>query len=138
MNGKAFLDTNILVYLHSSDEPQKQRISMDLLSLYQCCTSVQALNEFCYVGIKKQRRTRAEMEAAIGKIENFCQVNMVTVATITDALRLHEVYGYNFFDCLMLASAIEAECAEILSEDMSDGQIIEQKIKIVNPFKVIP
>ena len=135
MSGKVFLDTNILVYLHSSDEPKKQKTSMDLLSLHQCCTSVQALNEFCYVGTKKQRRTRKEIELALERIESFCQISAVTVATITHALRLHERYGYNFFDCLMLASAIESACDELLTEDMADGQIIEQTLKIVNPFK---
>ena len=55
MSGKAFLDTNILVYLHSFDEPEKQQVSMEVITRYQCCTSAQALNEFCYVGIKKQR-----------------------------------------------------------------------------------
>ncbi|MDR2686759.1 MAG: PIN domain-containing protein [Oscillospiraceae bacterium] len=74
MSGKAFLDTNILVYLHSSDEPQKQQACMEVISRHQCCTSVQALNEFCYVGIKKQRRSREEIELALERIESFCQI----------------------------------------------------------------
>jgi len=50
------------------------------------------------------------------------------------ALDLKEKYGYSFFDCLMLASALESGCDVILSEDMGDGQIIENTLKIVNPF----
>jgi len=135
MSGRAFLDSNILVYLHSFDEQQKQRVSMEVISHYQCCTSVQALNEFCYVGIRKQRRKRREIELALERIEGFCQISSVTIETLAHALRLHEVYGYNFYDCLMLASAIEAECTEIITEDMADGQVIEQRLKIVNPYK---
>jgi len=40
MSGKVFLDSNILVYLHSFDEPQKQQASMELISRCRCCTSV--------------------------------------------------------------------------------------------------
>jgi len=135
MSGKVFLDSNILVYLHSFDEPQKQQASMELINRCRCCTSAQAMNEFCYVCIRKQQRPRKEIELAIERIESFCQISTVTVETIIHALQLHEVYRYNFFDCLMLASAIEAGCTEIITEDMSDGQIIEQTLKIVNPFK---
>jgi len=47
MSGKVFLDSNILVYPHSFDEPQKRHISSALFSRFECCTSVQALNEYC-------------------------------------------------------------------------------------------
>jgi predicted nucleic acid-binding protein len=96
---------------------------------------VQALNEYCYVAIKKQRRPREEIESALENIRNFCQVATVSVATLTFALKLHEKYGYQFFDCLMLASAIESGCMQIITEDMSSGQVIEQNLTIVNPFE---
>ena len=137
MSDKVFLDTNILVYLHSFDEPRKRQTSTELFSSFQCCTSVQALNEFCYVSIKKQRRSRDEIEQALRNICDACQVSSISVTTMSHALKLHETYGYQFFDCLMLASAIENGCTQIMTEDMSSGHIIEQKLTIRNPFKAL-
>ena len=34
-----------------------------------------------------------------------------------------------------LASALNSNCKTIYPEDMNDGQIIESKLKIINPFK---
>ena len=47
-------------------------------------------------------------------------------------LFLHKKYGY--WDCLMLASALRSECEFIFTEDMQDGQLIENKLKIKNIF----
>jgi predicted nucleic acid-binding protein len=34
----------------------------------------------------------------------------------------------------MLASALDSDCAVIYTEDMSSGQMIDDRLKIVNPF----
>jgi predicted nucleic acid-binding protein len=36
---------------------------------------------------------------------------------------------------LIIASALENKCKILYTEDMQDGQIIEGKLKIENPFK---
>ncbi|MDR3275689.1 MAG: hypothetical protein LBT11_00535, partial [Treponema sp.] len=51
-----------------------------------------------------------------------------------DALHLMKRYNYSYYDCLMLASALKHGCAHIFTEDMSDGQIIEGTLQIVNIF----
>jgi len=62
---------------------------------------------------------------------------LVQRKTINRGLDLKEQYGYSFYDCLMLASAIEANCSMILTEDMNDGQVIDSTLKIVNPFSAV-
>jgi predicted nucleic acid-binding protein len=49
-------------------------------------------------------------------------------------LNLAERYQYSYFDSLILASALEAGCQILYSEDLQDGQRIENQLMIVNPF----
>jgi predicted nucleic acid-binding protein len=134
MSGKAFLDNNILVYLHSGDEAEKQAASLELIGSHACYTSVQALNEFSNVCLKKLKKSREEIEESFSKIAASCIVSKVTINTLRRALRLHERYGYSLYDCLMLASALEIGCETIFTEDLSAGQIIESVLTVVNPF----
>ena len=53
-------------------------------------------------------------------------------------LRITERTGYRFHDSLILASALIARCDTVWSEDMADGQRIEDTLTIVNPFRVSP
>ncbi|GMO44224.1 MAG: hypothetical protein Pg6C_06090 [Treponemataceae bacterium] len=49
MNDKAFIDTNVFVYLYSKDEINKKDISQIAVDKYDCIISTQLLNEFCNV-----------------------------------------------------------------------------------------
>jgi predicted nucleic acid-binding protein len=53
MKDRAFVDTNVLVYLYSEDEPEKQTTAIDAMERFHCLTSTQALNEFCSVCLRK-------------------------------------------------------------------------------------
>jgi len=72
----------------------------------------------------------------LDNIELVCEcITIFGRETINMALGLKDKYGYSYFDCLMLASALENDCVYIFIEDMNDGQIIDGRLKIVNPFK---
>jgi predicted nucleic acid-binding protein len=45
-------------------------------------------------------------------------------------------YGYSFYDALIISAAIESQSQLLFSEDMHGGQMIENQLEIVNPFKV--
>lgn len=55
---------------------------------------------------------------------------------ITKALALAAKYHYTHYDSLMLASALVSGCSILYSEDMHNGQVIEDTLKLVNPFFV--
>jgi len=44
MQGRAFLDTNVLIF-YSESEPEKRESACRVLNSYYCATSLQALNE---------------------------------------------------------------------------------------------
>ena len=56
--------------------------------------------------------------------------------TIQSALNIVDQYGFSYYDCLIISSALECKSTILYSEDMNDGQIIDKKLKIINPFKV--
>jgi len=49
-----FIDTNLIIYLYSKNDTEKQKQVINILSNYDCFVSTQVLNEFCNVAIKKQ------------------------------------------------------------------------------------
>ncbi len=45
MSGKVFLDTNVVVYLYSDDEPEKQAAALSLIERNDTIVSTQVLSE---------------------------------------------------------------------------------------------
>ena len=134
MNENVFLDTNIFVYLYSEDEPEKQSIAISIFDKVQCITSTQVLNEFCSVCLRKLKIHSEEILLSINEILENCEICKIDIETIKSAVLLNNKYGYTFYDCLVLSSAIQNSCYYLYSEDMQHNQIIEGKLKIVNPF----
>jgi len=137
MRDSVFLDTNVLVYLYSKTEIDKRNTSILLFKKYICLTSTQALNEFTNVYIKKYKVINSEIKEFIGRITIYCDVKLVSEKIIYNAIDLNNKYGYSYYDCLMLASALESGCKILFSEDMSDGQIVDGSLKIVNPYSLL-
>jgi predicted nucleic acid-binding protein len=85
--------------------------------------------------IKKLKMPIAEVKQIITAINDRCTISIITHEAVQKALDLKEVYGYSYYDSLILAAAVLSDCDYIFSEDLQDGQIIENKIAIVNIFK---
>jgi predicted nucleic acid-binding protein len=68
------------------------------------------------------------------EIIDSANVVSLSLPTIESCLRLKEKYCYSWWDSLILASALESDCVTVYSEDMQDGQLIEDRLTIKNPF----
>jgi predicted nucleic acid-binding protein len=131
----AFFDTNVLVYSVSAD-PRKS--AADRVLARGGFVSAQVLNEFANVARKKLHRNWTDIEFAITR---FCRavddVVDLTRETNASALRLARDHGLSFYDALIVASAEEAGCDTLYSEDMQDGRAIGG-LTIRNPFLASP
>lgn len=128
---KAFFDTNILVYITTSD-PRKQR-AVDCLGRGGC-VSVQVLNEFVHVARRKLRHDWPQIELALGLFRaSLDDVVPITLNTHIGAVSLAREHGLSFYDALIVAAAIEAGCDTLYSEDMQHGRAIGG-VTIINPF----
>lgn len=135
MKDKVFLDTNIFVYMQSAIEIEKRDICMGIIDKYDCHTSTQVFNEVSNVMIKKLKMQISEVKQIITAIHNNCKVSLVNYETVQKALDINDRYNYSFYDSLILAAAIFSKCDYVFSEDLQDGQIIENTLKIVNILK---
>jgi predicted nucleic acid-binding protein len=126
-----FFDTNVLVYAQQT--VPHSAVARAVLA-EGGVISVQVLNEFTNVLRRKLRRSWAEIEEAL---DDFAMLlppaRALTVATHRVALGISRDVGYAFYDALILASALEAGCTELVSEDMQHGRVVGS-LTIRNPF----
>ncbi|WP_293448833.1 PIN domain-containing protein [Persephonella sp.] len=135
-----FLDTNILIYTFSEDEPDKRAVSNKILLEENCLVSTQVINELSNILYKKFNigyRDALNVVDEVLTIVNITQVNIETVniETIKKAHFIKHKYKYSYYDSLIISSALENRCEVLYSEDMQHKQIIENETVIINPFE---
>ena len=126
-----FIDTNVLVYLLSSDERKAER-SIELLASGGVA-SVQVLNEFVSVAIRKHALDWDELQEMLDAFKAGLRIEPLSLETQSLAVELARRYRLGIYDATILAAAYLAGCDTVHSEDMQDGQIIEG-LTIRNPF----
>ena len=134
MSVKPFFDTNVLLYTLQAEDKRSEAARRLLAD--GGVISVQSLNEFVSVARRKLGMRWAEIHEAITAFESLCpSPHAITMKVHTKALQIAERYGYRIFDSLILATALEAACSTLYSEDLQDGQVIEG-LTIRNPFAI--
>jgi predicted nucleic acid-binding protein len=137
MNGKTFVDSNVLIYAHDAAHPKKQETAARLLSeLWKersGVLSAQVLQEF-YVNITRKVASPLPKKTARLVVNNYFAWCLDTVpADIAAAFRIEDEARIGFWDALLVASAVRAGATRILTEDLNSGQTISG-IRIKNPF----
>jgi predicted nucleic acid-binding protein len=133
MSDKPFLDTNVLVYA-LGERDDRTPVAEALLATGGVI-SVQVLNELAAVAHRKLKMPWSEVTTALDAIKVLCPSPVsLTLATHDAALRLSTAHGFHIYDALIIAAALESECATLYSEDFQSGQLIEGRLTIRNPF----
>jgi predicted nucleic acid-binding protein len=133
MPDRAFFDTNVLIYALAKDDPRNMQAEELLAG--GGAISVQILNEFASVARRKMSMSWNEVTEALGAFRILCPSPLpITVETHEAALRVAQAYGYDIYDALVIAAALEAGCETLYSEDLHDGQTIDRRVTIRNPF----
>ena len=76
----------------------------------------------------------SEIRKLIFTLEAMCRVEIISLVTIHTALKVRERYSFSWYDSLIVAAALEAGCDILYSEDMQNSQLIDGRLRIVNPF----
>ena len=136
MSDKVFIDTNILIYAFSEDEPQKRQIALSLIEsvTYDATISNQVINELANVFLKKFKLSTSAVEDAILELDSLLNIVSFDISTQIKALRLKERYKLQYFDSLIISTALENKCSILYSEDMQHEIVIDNRLKIINPF----
>ena len=137
MKEKVFIDSNIFIYAYTSDDEQKHSIARDLLRTSvldnEIVLSVQILNEF-YSVMARYKYPHHKIKLCLNEIIEQVKVMPLELETIQQCIFIKEKYCYSWWDSLVLVSALENDCTVIYSEDLQSEQIIENKLRIINPF----
>ena len=98
--------------------------------------SIQVLSETANVMRKKLGFDILATRLIIDRIASECSTIVpLTISTLREGLTLSENYSFSHYDSLIVASAIEAGCNKLYSEDMHHGLIVNQCLTILNPFR---
>ena len=131
-NADLFIDTNVLIYLMSSDELKATRAEQIMEA--GGVISVQVLNEFTSVARRKLSMSWGEIREFTGIVRSICSVENLSDSIYDLGCQLAERYSLSVYDAMIVASALTSGCTTLFSEDMQDGLIIDAKLKISNPF----
>ena len=133
MNDKGFFDTNVLVYILGQKD--ERTTVAEALVAAGGVVSVQVLNELASVARRKLGMTWEEVGEALGAIRILCPSPVpLTIETHDAGLRIAAQYGFHIYDALVAAAALAADCTTLYSEDLQDGQVIDGRLTIRNPF----
>jgi len=129
---RAFIDTNVIVYLASGDARKADRSEKEYAA--GGVLSVQVLNEYVSVARRKLALSWTETREVIAAVKSACEIVPSSVEAQAAAMRISETSQLSIYDASIVAAALEAGCDTLLSEDMQHGQKFET-LSIVNPYR---
>jgi predicted nucleic acid-binding protein len=127
-----FFDTNILVYAQQNGaKADKARALLAAGGIL----SVQVLNEFTAVARRKLGKEWDDIGDAIDDVLALVDPPLpLTMALHARAREIARDHGFGFYDALIVATALDAGCDTLLSEDLQDNRVLDA-LTIVNPFR---
>jgi predicted nucleic acid-binding protein len=136
-----FVDTNVLIYAIDDRFPEKKaqadRWLRELSRREAIVLSPQSLNEFYHVATRRLGLPRdVSTRDRILNLERWCRAPLDT-DVIQLAWFIEDETGYQYFDCVPLASALRSGCSFFLSEDLQHERRVGGLI-ILNPFTTSP
>ena len=128
----SFFDTNVIAYLVSNDTAKADRA--ERLTGAGGTISVQVLNELANVARRRFRLSWPETARLLGLVRGLLAVAPVTIETHAKGMALAQRYQLPIYDALIAAAAIISGCDLLWSEDFQDGMLIDECLRVRNPF----
>jgi predicted nucleic acid-binding protein len=134
-----FIDTNILVFAYDRSAGEKHKIAAQLLE--SCwenengCLSPQVLQEF-YITVTQKIAIPLDFQSSQQIVSDLThwRLHSPDAGDLLQAIDLQHQHQLPFWDALIVHSATCLGCRQLLSEDLSHGQVFG-KLQVVNPFK---
>lgn len=135
-NRRFSLDTNLLIYAIDTEAGRRHELAEQIIehaARRDCWLTLQAVSEFySAVARKHVLPRRAAAAQAIDWLELFpCAA--ASAGSVRNALAASTAGRASYWDALLVATAGEAGCAVLLTEDLADGADFDG-VRIHNPF----
>lgn len=140
MPGRYFLDTNIFVYTFDQASHSKAAKALKLVrEAVQTglgVVSYQVVQEFFNVALRQFAHKMSLEDAQQFLAITFRPLLAVhsSPALYSEALHIQAKHRFSWFDSLIVAAAIEAQCEILYSEGLQHGLKISG-VQIINPFR---
>lgn len=130
-----FVDTNVVVYAYSVEDPVKAGIAAEVLRDDDLALSVQVLQEFYAVSTSASRRAGISHSQALAVVETLRRFPVLPVddQLVVAAAESSQRLQLSYWDAAILEAARALGCGTVLSEDLSATQDYDG-IQVVNPF----
>lgn len=135
MSAEPFIDTNIWVYAHTEEShdirgPLAKALVEDGRRFL---IGTQVLSEY-YSAMLKNRVDEHIIQQNIESMIRRCEVRLIDLKVIRSAHKLKLRYRFSYWDSLVIATALDAGCPILYSEDLQNGQQIEGILRVNNPL----
>lgn len=130
------LDTNILIYSVDTRDARRQEAAVQLVDSavdVNCVLTLQSLSEFYSVATRRRIMAADRAANLVRQWLSLFSTVAVSVTAIRTALDHAPTGRASYWDALLIATAAEAGCSLVLTEDMADGAKLGG-IEIHNPF----
>jgi len=141
MNGqKVFIDTNVFVYAklknptESHNDTEKHRIAVNFLADIEQETVISIDHQRIFQCALRHGIEDKIIRQAVKEMTDACLVSPLTLKTVGEAWRIREMYCFSYWDSMIIASAIENRCTILYTEDLQHGQILDNRLQIINPL----
>ena len=138
MSAEDFLDTNIFVYMFDDTDDIKRRRAEQLvrhgIEAGTGRISYQVVQETLNVATRRLGFSYSDSRTLLADVLAPLWTVHPSRELYERGLALRDRYGFNFYDSMIVAGAVESGCARLYSEDLQHGQRI-QSLTIENPFR---
>jgi len=132
---KIFVDSNIWLYAFIKQDDRKHGVASSFIRGAEALViSTQVVSEVSVNLLKKAGQTEAFIREMVSGLYESYAVFSLTELVYLRASELRGGYSLSYWDSLICASALTAGCTELISEDMQHGLLIDNQLRIVNPF----
>ena len=137
MTDRVFFDSNILLYAGFDDGSRKYKIAKDLLENgvrnFNVWLSTQVINEF-YVNALRKGKSTIDIQNILKEFSDDFNILPISMQTVQKSWQILKKYQFSYWDSLIVAAALETQCQTLYTEDLTNNQIIDDSLKIINPF----
>jgi predicted nucleic acid-binding protein len=131
------LDSNVLVYAADNRDPARQTSALEIINRAaqrDCILTPQALSEFFHAVSRKGIMPRTDATEQVRDwVLAFTVSAGATAAAVLIAAQAATAGRFQFYNALLLATARDAGCTAVISEDMAHGAELDG-VRVVAAF----
>lgn len=134
------LDTNVLAYAEGVNGLERRTQALGLIERLPGSSvflPVQTLGELFQLLVRKLKRAPRQARTAILAWRDAYALIETSEGVLVAAIDLAVTHRFSFWDAVVLASASEAGCRLLLSEDLQEG-FTWNGVTVANPFATSP